>query len=204
MNTKQRILKEALHLFSQKGYEAVSVEQIADAVGIKAPSLYKHYKGKQDIFHAIFEETTNRYSEFTDQIIVHMQDTDQELQVFEELTEDVLATKVRKLFTYSLHDEFVSQFRRMMTIEQFRSPELAELYTKRYVDEMNGYHTELFRKIISVGGMKNEDPELLAMMYDAPIITLIGVCDRQPEKEQECLKKLEEHVRLFYRAFHME
>ena len=41
-NTKQRILMEALKLFSKEGYEAVSVEQIANAVGIKAPSLYKH------------------------------------------------------------------------------------------------------------------------------------------------------------------
>ena len=39
-NTKERILLEALKLFSNEGYEAVSVEQIAAAVGIKAPSLY--------------------------------------------------------------------------------------------------------------------------------------------------------------------
>ena len=72
MHTKQRILLEALRLFSQKGYDAVSVEQIADAVGIRAPSLYKHYKGKQDIFDAIFEETAKRYGEFTDSISVHL------------------------------------------------------------------------------------------------------------------------------------
>ena len=53
--TKQKILTEALKLFSQNGYEAVSVEQIANAVGIKAPSLYKHYKGKRDIFDHILE-----------------------------------------------------------------------------------------------------------------------------------------------------
>ena len=40
--TKQRILAEAVSLFAKEGYEAVSVEQIAKAVGIKAPSLYKH------------------------------------------------------------------------------------------------------------------------------------------------------------------
>ena len=45
--TKQRILSEALKLFASKGYEAVSVAQIAGAVGIKAPSLYKHYDSKR-------------------------------------------------------------------------------------------------------------------------------------------------------------
>lgn len=42
MTTKERILKESLTLFSEKGYSDVSVGEIAGAVGIKAPSLYKH------------------------------------------------------------------------------------------------------------------------------------------------------------------
>ena len=43
-NTKERILAEAVRLFAERGYEPVSVEMIAAAVGIKAPSLYKHYR----------------------------------------------------------------------------------------------------------------------------------------------------------------
>ena len=56
MNTKKRIIEEALILFSEKGYSDVYVNDIAKAVGIKAPSLYKHYKNKQEIFNAILEE----------------------------------------------------------------------------------------------------------------------------------------------------
>ncbi len=53
MSTKERILDEALTLFSQNGYDGTSVEQIAEKVGIKAPSLYKHFRGKEDILNAI-------------------------------------------------------------------------------------------------------------------------------------------------------
>ena len=144
MHTKQRILLEALRLFSQKGYDAVSVEQIADAVGIKAPSLYKHYKSKQDIFNAIFEETAKRYGAFAESISVHLGDSGQDLQVFSAITADALLEKVKSLISYSLHDEFVSQFRRMMTIEQFRSPELSALYSQRYVAQIQNYHKGLF------------------------------------------------------------
>jgi len=42
-DTKQRILEKSLELFSTKGYDAVSVGEIAKAVGIKAPSLYNHF-----------------------------------------------------------------------------------------------------------------------------------------------------------------
>ena len=204
MHTKQRILLEALRLFSQKGYDAVSVEQNANAVGIKAPSLYKHYKSKQDIFDAIFEETAKRYGAFTESISVHMTNSAQDLQVFSAITADALVEKVKSLISYSLHDEFVSQFRRMMTIEQFRSPELSSLYSQRYVAQIQQYHEGLFRRIIAAGVMRSENPELLALMYDAPILLLLGECDRHPEKEQDIMDTLEKHVRLFYRLFHEE
>lgn len=48
-DTKQRILDNALELFSAHGYDSVSVGEIAKAVGIKAPSLYNHFPGKQAI-----------------------------------------------------------------------------------------------------------------------------------------------------------
>ncbi|MGN0354257.1 MAG: TetR/AcrR family transcriptional regulator [Muricoprocola sp.] len=92
MNTKQKILLESLRLFSQRGYDAVSVEQIAVAVGIKAPSLYKHYKSKKDIFHAIFEETARRYEAFTDTISVHVQNSEQDFIIFEQITADNIAS----------------------------------------------------------------------------------------------------------------
>ena len=47
--------------------------------------------------------------------------------------------------------------------------------------------------------MRPEDPETLAMMYVSPVLTLIAICDRQPEREGECLEKLRQHVVLFYR-----
>ena len=201
MNTKQKILLESLRLFSQRGYDAVGVELIAAAVGIKAPSLYKHYRSKQDIFDAIFEETARRYEAFTDTISVHVQNSEQDVKMFEEITADDLVAKVRSLIDYSLHDEYVSMFRRMMTIEQFRSPELSELYSQRYVNQIHDYHSGLFTKMIAAGVLVEEDPGILAMMYDAPILVLLGECDRHPEKEEECMKKLEAHVRLFYKTF---
>ena len=48
MSTKEKILEDSLTLFSKQDYDGTSVEQIAQAVGIKAPSLYKHFKGKEE------------------------------------------------------------------------------------------------------------------------------------------------------------
>ena len=200
-DTKQRILDAALELFSDHGFDTVSVGQIAKAVGIKAPSLYNHFPGKQAIFDAIFEATAAQYERDTGKISVHVQDSEKDVPVFTGISEDGLAEKVRRMFVYSLHSENVCRFRKMMTIEQFRSPEIAELYTKRYIDRLTDYHAGLFKVLIAEGQIINEDPNVLALMYIAPIITLRGVCDRQPEREAECLERLDRHVRLFFRTF---
>ena len=63
-DTKRVILEEAVKLFARDGYEAVSVEMIAEAVGIKAPSLYKHYKSKRDIFDHILREMERSLPEY--------------------------------------------------------------------------------------------------------------------------------------------
>ena len=200
--TRQRILDAALALFSARGYDSVSVGEIAKAVGIKAPSLYNHFPCKRAIFDAIVEATAAQYEADTDKIDIHVQNVAQDIPAFTEITADALFEKVRQIFLYSLHDENISRFRRMMTIEQFRSPELAALYSRRYVERVLDYHAGIFRALIAAGEIQAEDPDTLAMLYVAPVLTLIGVCDRQPEQETECLARLEAHVRLFFRLVH--
>ena len=201
-DTKQKILDKALELFSTQGYDSVSVGEIAKAVGIKAPSLYNHFPGKQAIFDAIVESTAAQYEADTDKIDIHVQNAKQDIPVFTEITADALFEKVRQIFEYSLHNETISRFRRMMTIEQFRSPELAALYSRRYVERILRYHAGIFRALIASGEICAEDPDALAMMYVSPVLTLIGICDRQPEREPECLEKLQNHVQLFFCMVH--
>lgn len=201
-DTKRKILDKALELFSTQGYDAVSVGEIAKAVGIKAPSLYNHFPSKQAIFDAIVESTAAQYEEDTGKIDIHVQDVKQDISVFSEITEEALFEKVWQIFEYSLHNEPISRFRRMMTIEQFRSPELAALYSRRYVDRMMEYHANIFRALIAAGEIQKEDPDVLAMMYVSPVLTLLGICDRQPEREAECIEKLRQHVSLFFRMVH--
>ena len=201
-DTKQKILEKALELFSTQGYDSVSVGEIAKAVGIKAPSLYNHFPSKQAIFDAIMESTAAQYEADTDQINIHVQNAEQDIPVFTEISEDALFEKVRQIFEYSLHNEAISRFRCMMTLEQFRSPELAALFSRRYVERVVDYHAGIFRALIAAGEIRAADPDTLAMMYVAPVLTLIGVCDRQPEREGECLEKLQNHVQLVFRMVH--
>ena len=203
-DTKQRILEKSLELFSTKGYDAVSVGEIAKAVGIKAPSLYNHFPSKQAIFDAIVESTAAHYEKDTGRIDIHVQNVKQDCPTFSHIPEQALADKVRQIFLYSLHDKQVSQFRRMMTLEQFRSPKFAELLSKRYVDWMISYHAGIFRALIANGELRNEDPDTLAWMYVSPVITLLSVCDRQTKKKDESHEKLDTHAKQHKQTLNIE
>lgn len=197
MNTKQKILQEALSLFSEKGYNAVYVRDIADAVGIKAPSLYKHYKSKQDIFNAILEEIKNNYEKQTFNLIISGSDATKDASVFASISEDTLVQTGIELFQFFLHDDYASKFRKMLTIEQFHNTELSNLYSKQYVDDPLSYQSSIFTFISASGAFKNVKPNIMALHFYSPIYMLLTVCDRQPEREKEALQLIEEHIRQF-------
>ena len=55
MTTKEKITETALDLFSQRGYDGVSVRDIARAVGIRESSIYNHFQSKRAVFDAIVD-----------------------------------------------------------------------------------------------------------------------------------------------------
>ena len=201
MDTKKKILDVALTLFSEKGYGNVYVGQIAEGVGIKAPSLYKHYKSKQDIFEAILEEMRNRYDKEAAHLNMTGNDFLIDSKLYNNISEDELVKMGIGLFSFFIHDEYECKFRKMLTIEQFSNKELAELFSHQYFNEPLKYQTGLLQVLIIQGQMKNEDANVMALQFFAPIYLLMTVCDREPQREAEALQILEKHIRQFSRMY---
>ena len=201
MDTKKKILDVALTLFSERGYGNVFVGQIAEGVGIKAPSLYKHYKSKQDIFEAILEEMRNRYDKEAAHLNMTGNDFLIDFELYNNISEDELVKMGIGLFSFFLHDEYECKFRKMLTIEQFSNKELAELFSHQYFNEPLKYQTGLLQLLIMQGHMKNEDANVMALQFFAPIYLLMTVCDREPQREAEALQILEKHIRQFNRMY---
>lgn len=201
MNTKQRIIENALILFSEKGYEAVTVANIAEAVGIKAPSLYKHFKSKQDIFESILVELQSRYAMQASMLNIGGTDANKDVASYMNISADVLEDMVKGLFTFFLHDEYTARFRKMMTIEQYKNSDIANLYSKQYFDDVISYQEILFANLMQQGIIKDGDARMVAFQFFTPILSLIALCDRQPEREAEAYQYLEAHVRQFNRMY---
>lgn len=201
MNTKQKILDEALTLFSEKGYANVFVGDIADRVGIKAPSLYKHYRNKQAIFDAIIDEMNHRFEEQAQAMQIDGTDASRDAGIYEHLSEDRLLEIGREFFLYYLHDDYNRRFRKMLTIEQFHDRDLAKVYSKLYIDAPLSYQGALFGFMAVSGILKTDNVEIMTLHFYAPIYFMLTVCDREPDREGEMLKMLDEHIRQFNRIY---
>ena len=201
-STKQRILSEALTLFSTKGYEPVTVAEIAKAVGVKAPALYKHYKSKQDIFNAILAEMKASYDRQAAAMQMDGRDADKDQSLYIDTSEEKTVERSVELFLYFLHDDNERKFRKMLVIEQYNNRELAAIYANQYVDFPLSYQSALFGLMVSAGVTIPENPQIMALQYYAPVYLYLRLCDCQPEREAEALQTLRQHFRQFIRIYH--
>ncbi|MCR4678618.1 MAG: TetR/AcrR family transcriptional regulator [Lachnospiraceae bacterium] len=201
MDTKHRILDEALTLFSEKGYANVFVGDIAERVGIKAPSLYKHYKSKQAIFEAIIEEMNERFAKEAGALNISGIDPTTDAGIYKGISEEQMIELGKNLFLYYLHDDYTKRFRKMLTIEQFHDKELAAVYMKNYYDDPLSYQGMLFGLMVASGVLSTDNVQVMTLHFYAPIYLLLTVCDRDPSREEECLKLLDAHLRQFDKIY---
>ena len=197
MDTKHRILDKALTLFSEKGYANVYVSDIAERVGIKAPSLYKHYRNKRAIFDAIIDEMNHRFEQQAQALSISGTDPTADAEVYKNMDEDHLIKLGNDLFRYYLHDSYTKRFRKMLTLEQFQDQELARIYSQQYFDMPLSYQGMLLGLMVSQGLLVTGNVPIMTLQFYAPIYMLLTVCDREPSREQEALELLEGHIRQF-------
>lgn len=204
MSTKESILEEALRQFSQKGFDGTSMSDIAKPLGITKAALYKHFESKQQIFDEIIVESEEKYKDVLDKLSVHFLNDNKgkmskkDVDVYSGISAEGLSKNVLKFVRFSMNDEYSRQVRRMLTISQFQSRELGEMYTRRYVETMLGYDEKLFEQLIKAGVIKQGNPKVLAAMFYAPVIMYMGIWDREPERAKECEAAIKNHVEQFF------
>ena len=175
-DTKERILRTALRLFAKDGYEAVSVSDIAGELGITKAALYKHYKNKRDIF---------------DHIVARMEERDKNQAKSHDMPEDTMADRAepyrsaspeniiafsKAMFRYWTRDDFAAQFRKMLTLEQFRDPEMNRLYQQYLASGPLTYVRDLF------AAQNVPRPRERAVEFYAPMFLFYSLYDGADDK----------------------
>lgn len=191
-DTKERILDEALRQFSQKGYDGTNIRELTASLGLVKSSMYKHFKSKEDIWNALLDRMIVYYAERFGSA--------ENMPPVPDTLEGLVAMTM-KMADVTIHDEMIIMTRKLLTIEQFRDERARELATKHFLTGLTVMFTHIFKGMIDKGLLRNDDAEMLAFAYTAPIAALIHLCDREPEKTEEAIKQIEAFSRHFIKTY---
>ena len=178
-DTKERIVDVALGLFAQSGYLGTSMSDIEKQLGITKGALYKHYTGKQEILDSIVERMNQMDYERAEEY--EMPETQPD-----GFAEAYMSTPIQKIRAYAMaqfdhwtKEHFSSNFRKMLTLEQYRDPKLAQLYHDYLATGPTEYMAAIFRKLTD-----SDDAAMqLALEFYGPMFLLYSVYDGASDKD---------------------
>lgn len=192
-NRKEEILIVALHLFARDGYEAVSVSQIAGELDMTKGALYRHYKSKRDIFDCIVQRMEQQDSEQARQNEVPEESIEKMPEEYQNVSVEDFVGYSKSMFEYWTEDDFASSFRKMLTIEQFRSEEMQNLYQQYLVSGPAEYVKDLFKN------MEIKNPEEKAVKFYANMFFYYsmydGAADKAKSQFEQMLDKIAEEMK---------
>ena len=191
-DTKERILEAALEMFSQNGYAGTNIRELSASLGLVKSGVYKHYESKEAIWNALLDEMIAYYGE-------HFASPEHLPPVPDSL--EALTRLTMQMVNITVHDEKIIMTRKVLTLEQFRDERARELATKHFLTGLIEMFTSIFAGMMDKGLVKRDDPAMLAFAYTTPISALIHLCDREPEKAEDAVRKIEVFSRHFIAAY---
>ena len=175
MNTREKIMDVALHMFSERGYEAVSIRDICGEVGIKESTLYYHFKNKKDILDSLVA----KFRAHIDGLLGHVDEISAKpegkakaasgkTKTSKSNTDDPSFQMVDSYMMDSyLFDPFCNLMLRLMMIEQFHNEEIRALYEKTMFTDPYEIQLNVFRKLSTAGVFPEAQVEMIVKEYHA-------------------------------------
>lgn len=191
-NTKERILEEALKLFSQNGYMGTSMNDIASRLEVTKAALYKHYTSKQEILDSIVERMNQMDIERAKKYEMPEGNMDEVIAGYKDAAFEKIKQYTKVQFLHWTEEEFPCCFRRMLTLEQYRNQEMAQLYQNYIAEGPVSYMETIFAGLTC----NSKDARQLALDFYGPIFLLYSIYDGADEK-QNVVEMLEHHVERF-------
>lgn len=151
-DTRSSILREAARLFSRRGYHGTSTREIADAVGIRQPSLFHHFASKQEIAEALFQYDYDRSPVL--QLKSELPDASPAVRLFQWMRREVL---VEITSAYDLRGIYLSTL--------LEEPEFA--HWRKVYDAAVAAGVEVVREGVKTGDFVDKDPEITVGMIEA-------------------------------------
>lgn len=194
-DTKAAILDEAMRLFSEQGFRATTVRDIASAVGIKDASLYNHYPSKQAMFDAIVEQALDTMKEGFYRRGALFFTTD-DASVYGDIPFSALLDKITGTFEYLFCDPYVVRLRKLLVINQFENERATYVYRLIFAEQPLRLQETVFSYLMKSGEFEQGDARLFALEFYGPLFLMMHAGTPWPEVRPV----LEAHLESFYLA----
>lgn len=191
-NTKERIIEEASKLFAQSGYMGTSMNDIAAKLGVTKAALYKHYTSKQEILDSIVEKMDRMDVERAKKYEMPEGTMEEVVDGYKSTAFDKIKQFTKVQFLHWTEEIFPSCFRKMLTLEQYRDPKMADLYQNYLAEGPVAYIEEIFAGLTE----DRENARQLALDFYGPIFLLYSIYDGADDK-QRVAELVEQHVERF-------
>jgi len=193
-STKERILEEALKLFSKSGYSGTSMNDIAGELGVTKAALYKHYGSKQEILDSIIEKMNRMDMERVQKYEMPEGNMEEVIAEYRDTAFDKIKQFTRIQFLHWTEEEFSCCFRKMLTLEQYRDPQMACLYQNYLAKGPIAYIETIFEGLTNHSG----EAKQLALDFYGPIFLLYSVYDgTDTDKKENVVKLVDQHMDRF-------
>ena len=200
-DTRSALLDVAQQRFAVDGFAGTSVRDLAAAVGIKERSVYNHFASKQAVLDALLARIDERLVAVARRFGVPLGDPEDAAPVYETITLEQLGTAAGGFLDVWVHDPDVVAARRVLTLEQYRTPEAARLLRELTVERPLAFQAAVFTELIRKKRFRPADPEALALAFWGPILAILAAAE-EPGREPEAQRLLRLHLEHF-RATHV-
>ena len=191
-DTREKILDAALEMFSQNGYAGTNIRELSASLGIVKSGIYKHFESKEEIWNTLLDRMIAYYGERFGSA--------RNLPPVPDSLEELVGMTMQ-MVELTVRDEKIIKTRKVLSIEQFRDERARDLASKHFLTGLTEMFTPVFSGMMEKGLIKRDDPAMLAFAYTAPISALIHLCDREPEKTDEAMTRIEAFSRHFIKTY---
>jgi len=159
VGTKKKIFDSAIQLFVEKGFENVTMSDLAKTAGIQQSAVYNHFKSKQEILDTIYAYYYHYYlsSRPTEEYLMGL------------LEKESLFNVISKGFFYKYDSEIFEQISEInsLIIQRASLDELAlDLFYKLNLEEGIGFVEDSLNKAIEIGRIAPTDAHTVAVLIN--------------------------------------
>ena len=196
MTTKEKIVETALDLFAQRGYDGVSIRDIARAVGIRESSIYNHFPSKRAVFDGIVDYCLRQAEDYFRQSNLPFAPGD-DASVYGGVGLEELLGLIERTFRFFFDDPYHTRFRRLLLLSQYADPRCQEIYRQLYRDKCVQVQAYIFSALMDAGELRREDPMAVAAESHGPMFMLIHTCG----SFEEAWPSIRTHVEQFRKNY---